>query len=261
MRDGALARLVLRLYRHALQRAVRVFFQNADDEAMFIRRGLIDRARSVRIPGSGVDLDRFAAAPPPALDAASASSPVPSTSFLMVARLIREKGVEEFAEAARIVRQQVADARFTLLGPFDAHSASRIEPDQVRRWVEEGSIAHAGMTDDVRPFIAAADCVVLPSFYREGVPRTLLEAAAMARPLITTDMPGCRDAVEDGVNGYLCPPRDARALADAMLRFAALPTHERRAMGQRSRDKAVREFDERIVIDRYLDAVSRVRLQ
>jgi len=137
-------------------------------------------------------------------------------TFLLVARMLGDKGVREFVEAARLARPSFPEARFQLLGPIDDGNRSGIGRDELDRWVQEGIVEYHGVADDVRPFVAAASAIVLPS-YREGLPRTLLEGAAMARPLIASDVPGCRELVEDGLNGYLCKARDPDSLAAAMV--------------------------------------------
>jgi glycosyltransferase involved in cell wall biosynthesis len=249
VRGGWLKHVVHGMYRLALRRAHTVVFQNADDEALFISGGLVAADHAVRVPGSGVDLDAFHPRPD------SPGPDVKPTHFLMVARLIWEKGVAEFVEAARQVKVLHPTARFTLLGPTEPSADSGATTEQVSRWRAEQLVDHAGTTDDVRPFLANADCVVLPS-YREGVPRSLLEAAAMARPIIATDVPGCRAVVDDRLNGFLCRAQDSGHLAEAMLRFLQLSLHERTAMGRRGRAKVEQQFDERLVIARYLDLVA-----
>lgn len=231
------------LYRLTFRKAHRVFFQNLDDQDIFLCTGLVRAGKSEHIPGSGVDLDRFNAAPRVDRDA---DAPV----FILIARMLWDKGVGEFVEAARIVRRKYPLATFHLLGPADSDNPASIGRSQIDAWQAEGVTTYLGKTDDVRPHIADADAVVLPS-YREGVPRTLLEAAAMARPIITTDAPGCRDTVIDGKTGLLCKVRDAADLASAMLRFAAMDQASRIAMGEQGRARVVNVFDERIVIDRY----------
>ena len=166
------------LYRGAFARLPVVFFQNADDRDLFVSRGLVREGQARLLPGSGIDLAHFAPAPEPAPDA----PPV----FLMIARLIRDKGVFEVAEAARRIKADRPEARFQLLGALAAENRTAIDRETVRGWVDAGIVEHLGTTEDVRPHIAAAHCVVLRS-YREGAPRTLIEAAAMARPVITTD--------------------------------------------------------------------------
>lgn len=245
--DSWLTPLVEQLYRTGLKRSRVVFFQNADDAKLFQERRLV-RAEQVRLlPGSGVDLTYFA----PVAKAEGGAGLV----FLLIARLLRDKGVLEFVEAARACKTRNATMRFQILGFLGAENRTAIPRSEVERWVAEGIIEYLGDACDVRPHIAAADCVVLPS-YREGTSRVLLEAAAMARPLVATDVPGCREVVEHGVNGYLCKVRDAEDLASAMDRIAEAAPGRRAAMGQAGRAKVARQFDERIVIDAYRSALS-----
>jgi glycosyltransferase involved in cell wall biosynthesis len=239
-----LARL---LYRRAFKNAAWVFFQNEEDCQIFTEAGLVNIEKTVRIPGSGVDLTYFCP------DGNPVESEAPT--FLLIARLLWDKGVGDFVEAARLVLASYPTARFQLLGFVAVANPSAVPKSVVDAWVEEGVIEYLGTTDDVRPYLRAADCCVLPSFYREGVPRSLLEAASMAIPVITTDAIGCRDTVDDGVSGFLCLPRNAKDLAEKMLKFTRMSKVERKEMGARGRDKMVREFDERIVIARYLDAI------
>jgi len=245
IRGGALQSLVTALYRVGFARAPVVFFQNDEDRQLFVARRIVRGDQARVLAGSGVDLERFAPASPP---------PDPLT-FLLIARLLRDKGVVEFADAARSLRAELPNARFQLLGPIDEGNRTAISRAELDSWVRDGVIEHLGTTDDVRPSIAAASAVVLPS-YREGLPRSLLEAGAMARPLIATDVPGCRDVVEDGVNGYLCRARDARSLAQAMRRFADLPPAERLAMGDAGRRKVQERFSEEFVVRAYLDVLA-----
>ena len=176
--------------------------------------------------------------------------------FLLAARLIWDKGVGVFAEAARIVRRVYPETAFCLLGGVDPDNPVAVPAAQIALWETEGLIRHLGMTDDVPRFYAQADCIVLPSYYKEGVPRVLLEAASMAIPIITTDMPGCRDAIDNNVTGYLCAPKDSHDLAEKMLAMLRLSSEKREAMGRAGRQKMEREFDERLVIAAYLDAVA-----
>lgn len=250
IKESAVTHVVRALYRTALARSATVFFQNRHDRALFVDQRLVREERTVLLPGSGIDLTAFAPAP-------SAGSEVDPPVFLMVARLLRDKGVVEFADAARIVRARRPDAQFHLLGAVDAANRTAIGRDVVNRWVDEGIVRYLGETADVRPHLATAAAVVLPS-YREGMPRSLLEAAAMGRPLIATDVPGCTEIARSGENALLCDARDARSLADAMLAFLELPPAERVAMGRASRSLAEREFDVTIIEERYLEAVAKV---
>ena len=236
--DSLRARLLrfaaVRLYRRAMRDATAVLFQNGADQREFERRGLLPAGLAVGLTGgSGVDLARFPQVPVP-----------DGAVFLMVARLLGDKGVREFAEAARIVREHRSDCRFRLAGWIDANPAA-IAREELDAWIREGVLEYAGRLDDVRPELAACSVFVLPS-YREGTPKSTLEALATGRAVITTDAPGCRETVERGVNGVLVPPRDAKALAEACLRFAP-DAALRQRMGAASRALAERRFDARIV--------------
>lgn len=247
MRPGPLDWLVSRLYRLALARSERVFFQNPTDLDLFVARRLVRPGQARRIPGSGVDLDRFR----PSTVPRSAGRPF---RFLFVGRLLRDKGLVEYAEAARRLRPRWPDDEFAILGPAGSDNRSAVPISDVERWRGEGLVTYLGEATDVRPDLANADCVVLPS-YREGLPRSLLEAAAMARPMVATDVPGCRDVVLDGDNGFLCKPRSAESLAHAMDRMLRLAPADRAAMGLRARARAEREFDQRLVVEAYLEAL------
>jgi glycosyltransferase involved in cell wall biosynthesis len=235
--------IAIAMYRFAFSRSKAVFFQNRDDRALFVERRVVRPEQCTIVPGSGIDLERFAPAELPA-----------ANRFVMIARLLGDKGVREYVDAARLVKARVRDARFTLVGQLDEANPSAIGEDELNRWVAEGVIDYRGFTRDVRPLIRESAAVVLPS-YREGLPRTLLEAAAMARPLIGTDVPGCREVVREGETGFLCDPRSADSLAAAMTRFIATPHEERVRMGARSRDMAEEEFDQALVVAAYLNSI------
>ena len=174
--------------------------------------------------------------------------------FLLVARMLWDKGVGEYVEAARILKKHYSEVRFCLLGFLDVANPAAISRAQMDLWVAEGVVEYLGVSDDVRKWLAEADCIVLPS-YREGVSRTLLEAAAMARPIVTTDAVGCRDVVEDGVNGLLCRPRDTLDLAAKLEKMINTSPSKRLEMGNKGRLKVEREFDEQIVIKKYLATI------
>nr|WP_283163951.1 glycosyltransferase family 4 protein [Roseibaca domitiana] len=245
---GGLQRVAQMIYRHAFRGLPVIFFQNRDDLALFAGMGLVQLDQARVLPGSGIDLTRFVPAPLP-------QHPPQAPVFLMIARLLRDKGVVEFAEAAAAVRRHYPQAQFRIVGPFGAENRSALPPEQITHWQEAGHIQHLGAMPDVRPAIAEADCVVLPS-YREGMPRVLLEAAAMARPVITTDVPGCRDALEAGETGLLCKLRDSASLARACTDFIDLTPEARAAMGQAGRARVERLFDEAHVIAAYRQALA-----
>jgi len=250
IRDDYLTKIVRGLYKFALKGSHRVFFQNAEDQDLFLSSGLAKKAVSGLLPGSGINVAKYPVKPVTKLNARP-------FRFLLIGRILRDKGVQEFAEAAALLRQQGVQAEFQLLGPIDPANANSISAEMVRAWELAGQISYLGRTDDVRPYIAHADCVILPS-YREGVPRSLLEAAAMARPIIATDVVGCRDAVDHERNGYLCRVRDSADLAEKMARMMALVPEQRAAMGAAGRNKIETEFDEQIVIQKYLSALALV---
>ena len=247
IRGGPLQQLVTELYRAGFRRAPVVFFQNDEDRRLFVDRRIVRADQARVLPGSGVDLQRFAPTPQPG------GRPI----FLLIARLLRDKGVVEFIEAARSLRSKAIDARFQLLGPIDKDNRTAISSAELASWVGDGTIEYLGTTDDVRPFIASATAVVLPS-YREGLPRSLLEAAAMSRPLVATDVPGCRDIVDNHVNGLLCQVRSADSLAEAMRELAEMPEEQRRAMGEAGRRKVQAQYSEEFVVQAYLDVLAQL---
>ncbi len=249
-RRSWLTALVSNLYRIALRQSAKVFFQNGDDRALFERMGLVQGGQSGLLPGSGVDLAHFAP-----VDRHPDGGPF---TLLLAARLLWEKGVGEFVEAARRLRSEGLEARFQILGIVEPDSSAAVSRAQLQQWQDERVIAYLGSADDVRPAYASADCVVLPSYYREGVPRVLLEASAMGVPVITTDMPGCRDVVEDGTTGFLCEPRSVDSLKDTMTRMLDLSPDERLRMGAAAKAKMEREFNETLVHRAYLDALRQV---
>lgn len=236
-------RLARQLYAFALRRASKVFFQNPDDEALFRKEKLLPEfVPSVVVNGSGVDTAHFALEPLPA------NAP----SFLLIGRIIGDKGVREFAEAARKVKTLHSQARFALVGWVDVNPDA-VKQSELDAWMQSGTLEHWGKLADVRPAIAKNSVYVLPS-YREGTPRSVLEAMSMGRPVITTDAPGCRETVVDGDNGFLVPVRDANALAAAMLKFIEQPELIER-MGRRSREIAEQKYDVHKVNDVMLKAM------
>lgn len=259
IRGGWLAKLMQRLYQLALARSSRVFFQNPDDLQLFLNLGLVAQSQAEILPGSGVDLQKYQQAPLPCLQGAVANPMAcyQQFVFLFVARMLKDKGVVEYVQAARMLKTAHPQVKFALLGFMDADNPNAISAQQMQAWVDEGAVSYWGSSNDVQVQLALADCVVLPS-YREGTPRTLLEAASMGRPLIATDVPGCREVVIDGLNGLLCQPRDAQDLARQMTRMLAMPIVQLQQMGHASRQRAEQRFDEQIVIARYRKALNKL---
>jgi len=246
IKRGPLTALLGQLYRFSLRTSSRVFFQNRDDLELFVGQGFVRRAQTGLLPGSGIDLARFKPG-----EKKRGAGPF---RFLLVARLLWDKGVAEYVEAARIVRATHPEVRFQILGPIGVNNRTAVPFAALERWRSENLVEYLGESDDVRIAMEQADCIVLPS-YREGLPRALLEGAAMGKPLIATDVPGCRDAVADGETGYLCEVRSADSLAAVMLKMLETPAAARRKMGERGQRMVEQEFCETRVIAKYLEAL------
>ena len=231
---GWLKRFVLTLYKPALAGAKVVFFENAGNRDTLAATGVVPRGRDVVLHGAGVNLEDYPCQPYPQEGA---------VRFLFVGRVMHEKGVDELFAAARRMKQTYGDGvEFHIAGSFEEGYKPLVDELE-----QTGVVKYHGYQSDMKHFYAMADCVVLPS-YHEGMSNVLLEAAASGRPLITSDIPGCREAVEPGVSGYLCPARDADALYAAMRRFLELPPAQRAAMGAASHDWIARNFDKKAVV-------------
>ncbi|WP_319559865.1 glycosyltransferase family 4 protein [Marispirochaeta sp.] len=244
-RPGPLQTAVRMLYRYAFSRAEKIFFQNPDDRRLFLDGKLIHENQTGLLPGSGVNPDYFSPRPRP-------EGPF---CFLFVGRLLKAKGVEDFIAAAEIVKTRHPEIRFVLVGPYDSSDPWSADKNLLQSARDRDIIEVPGPTDEIRDALAAADCMVLPSRYREGIPRSLLEAASMAKPLIAADSVGTREPVRDGVNGYLCRPGEPGDLAAKMEQMLALSADELKAMGKASRALVKECFDEEIVINTYLQTV------
>ena len=246
IKRGPLTTLLVQLYRLSFRTSAKVFFQNREDLELFVANRTVRPQQAELLPGSGVDLARFQ-------PGQGKREPGPFR-FLLVGRLLWDKGVAEYVEAARLVRKSHPDVRFQMLGPVGVDNRTAVPSADLERWRAEAIIEYLGESDDVRMAMEQADCIVLPS-YREGLPRTLLEGSAMGKPLIATDVPGCRDVVVDGETGYLCEVRSTNSLAAAMLKMLEATAAERLEMGKRGRRKVEQEFCESLVIAKYLDAL------
>lgn len=242
VKDRMIGWIVRLLYRRALRVNEKVFFQNPDDRELFLRLGLLHSTeQSVMVNGSGISLDYFQPIPLP-------DQPI----FLLVARLLRDKGIVEYVQASARLKKRYPQARFLLVGWFDSHPTA-IQSDEVDMWQQKMGIEYLGSTDDVRLVMSKSSVYVLPS-YREGTPRTVLEAMAMARPLITTDAPGCRETVEDGFNGLLVPVGDDSLLESAMEKLLN-DRFLREMMGNNGRKLAEQKYDVHKVNHRLLETM------
>lgn len=245
LKEGTVSKVAKLLYKISFRFPRKVFFQNPDDKQLFIDERLVSPKIVDLLPGSGIDVSAFTPAP--------LKSHV--FTFLFISRLIYDKGIVEYVEAIKILKSYGISARFQLLGAKDPKHKRGLPVQVINTWVKEGRIEYLGKTDDVRPYINRADCVVLPS-YREGSPRSLMEAACMAKPIVATDVPGCRQIVEDGYNGLLCKVQDADDLAAKMLVMFQIPSAIRQQMGAHGRKKMEIEFSDTVVANKYLDAIN-----
>ncbi|MEO7445210.1 MAG: glycosyltransferase family 4 protein [Ferruginibacter sp.] len=239
------------LYKYVLRKTRKVFFQNRDDMKIFIDKKFIRPEVVGLLPGSGVDYEYF--------QPREKQSSSEIFKFLFISRLIKDKGIIEYVEAASILREKYNHVEFQVLGPYYSQNLKEniITEKDIVGWVEQGIIKYLGAADDVRPFIAEADCIVLPS-YREGMSGVLLESGSMERPCITTNVTGCRDVIEDGVNGFLCEVKNSQDLADKMEKMLQLPESERKRLGTNARKITVKKFAKQLVIDAYINAIEEI---
>ena len=243
--DTWITKVVKTLYRFSLVSVATAFFQNVDDKDLFVGNRLVDSRVCRLTPGSGVDLDKFSRADLPLNK---------EMTFILIARMIWDKGIGEFVDAARNIKSIYPNIRFQLLGPLGVENRTSISNKQMDEWQKDGIIEYLGETDNVVTYIESACCVVLPS-YREGTSKVLLEAAAIGRPLIATDVPGCREVIKDGVTGFLCRSGDYLDLSDKIELMLKLPYESRRIMGAKGREKIENEFNQDFVCDLYIDAI------
>jgi len=248
LKEGIISFIAKLLYKISFRFPKKVFFQNPEDLRLFVDKKLVAADKVEILPGSGIDVSQF--------------TPTPFRqnkvfTFLLVSRLILDKGIMEYVEAVRILRAQGVNARFQLLGAKDPQHKRGIELEIIDGWINEGLVEYLGKTDNVQPFVNNADCVVLPS-YREGSPRSLMEAACLCKPIVATDVAGCRQVVEHGVNGLLCELKNPQDLAAKMKIMMDLPVSDRQIMGLNGRHKMETEFSDAIVLNKYVNAINRI---
>lgn len=248
IRQGIASKIGKMLYKLAFQYPQVVFFQNDDDRELFIKEKLVAAHITDTLPGSGIDTNLFTP------EHSAAKNNV--FTFLMIARVLYDKGIIEYIEAIKLLKAQNIAVKCQLLGKIETSKGLGIPMEQVQQWVAEGLIEYLGTVEDVKPIIKQADCVILPS-YREGTPRTLIEAASLGKPIITTDVPGCRETVRHNFNGFLCNVKDPHDLAEKMKVMLTISEPLLQKMGANSRQLAVEKFDERIVIEKYQSAIYR----
>ncbi|MEO6151498.1 MAG: glycosyltransferase family 4 protein [Mucilaginibacter sp.] len=239
-----IGKIVTILYTSALKHSYRVVFQNNEDRAFFLEKKITVAPKTLLIEGSGVNMEKFRSE-------LYGEPPADHLVFLMFARLSRAKGVEYFIDSARFIKKKHPNIVFKLAGPFDSDKLA-LTKEEIDAWVKEGIIEYLGVSDFIQKEISQAHVIVYPSYYREGIPKSLIESAAMSRPIITTDNVGCREVVKDGVNGFLVPVKSGVALTAACERFIALSAEEKIAMGKASRELAAERFDEKKVVGAYV---------
>tara|TARA_B100001250_G_C19816742_1_gene798827 strand:- start:7156 stop:8301 length:1146 start_codon:yes stop_codon:yes gene_type:complete len=240
-----ITRVVKSLYKIALKKQKIVFFQNKEDKNLFLIENLINKNQARLVPGSGIDTKKYNYVKMPLKK---------NLTFLLIARIIKDKGVLEFVEAASIVKSKYHNISFKLLGPKDVQNRTAISNEIIDEWQKKGFVEYLGETDDVLPYIVDSDCIVLPS-YREGTSMVLLEAAAIGRPIITTNVPGCKEVVEDNINGLLCKEKNSLDLSKKIEKMINLTHEQRTKMGLYGREKIKREFDSKIVNEIYLNSI------
>lgn len=245
LKDNLVSRVAILLYRLAFLFPKRVFFQNEDDLQLFLGKKMVKPQLCDLVPGSGIDLEKFAP---------HGKTGNRTFTFLLISRLIYDKGILEYIEAVEKLRSKGINARFQLLGAVDEKHKRGIPKKLIDDWANRQIVDYLGTTEDVIPYLREADCVVLPS-YREGTPKTLLEAASLGKPLVATDVPGCRNVVDDGFNGFLCEARNSDDLAEKLEKMYRLEEETRQQMGINSRQKIENTFDEKFVIRKYHEVI------
>ena len=243
---GMMARMMMALYSQAVRKAHIVFFQNTQNQSLFHSKKIRMRKEHL-LPGSGVSLERFSFVPYPSSD---------NYHFLFISRVLKEKGIYEFVEAARIIRKEYPLATFHVIGPYDKEYE-----DYLNKAADEDAVKVHGKVFNVSDFIRDSHCTVFPSYYAEGMANVLLESAASGRPIITTSLPGCGETVDDGVTGYIVNPRDTNDVAEKIRKFISLSHKEKEAMGLAGRKKMERQFDRRIVVNAYIDEIDEILSQ
>lgn len=248
LKGGLVSWIAKFLYKISFRFPKKVFFQNPADLQLFLDKKLVTADRVALLPGSGIDLSAFTPKP---------FSRNRVFTFLMISRLIVDKGIHEYIEAIRHLKAKGIDARFQLLGAKDPEHKRGIALSTIDEWIDEGLVEYLGKTDDVRPYIHAADCVVLPS-YREGSPRSLMEAACLSKPIVATDVPGCNQVVKHRLNGLLCKAQDAEDLAITLFTMMGMSDAALQLMGECGRYKMEKEFSDEIIAEEYLQAMHEI---
>lgn len=247
--QSRMKKVIVQMLKFSLSFSEKIFLQNEDDAQLFLDNKIAEEKQLVIVAGSGIDTRKFVPV--------TGESNQPKTVFLLVARLLKEKGIYEYIEAGRMLKEEGANVECWLCGSFDDNNPSSVSRDLVESAVKDEVLKYLGFSSEIQKIIPQADCIVLPS-YREGTSRTLLEAGSMGKPLIAANVPGCKEIIDDGKNGFLCQVKDSLDLKEKMKEFVELDAESREQMGVFSRDKIVKEYDVSIVNDRYLSEIRRL---
>ena len=248
LNDNLSSKVAKFLYKNSLKYSSKVLFQNNDDAEIFISRSILSKDKVGIVPGSGIDLNKYTSSKDFLVE--------DSMSFLFVARLVKDKGIIEYLEAAKILKQKYKDKiSFNILGDYYKDNPTALTKEELEIWVKKGVVNYLGYSDDVKSVMDVHDCVVLPS-YREGLSRVLLEAACLEKPIVTTNVPGCKDIVQDSLNGFLCEVKDVDSLILTLEKMYLLDTEEKKLMGKRSRQIIKQNFSLEIVLKSYIDIIN-----
>lgn len=237
---GLMQKISLTLYKMGLRKAQKVFFQNTENRDFMVSRGVVKGAYDM-LPGSGVNLDQYEVFPYPDGE---------TVDFVFIARVMKEKGIDQYLDAAKDIRKRHPEARFHICGFCEPEYDGRLQEE-----ADKGTVIYHGLVADMKPIYQMVSCTVHPTYYPEGLSNVLLESAASGRPIITTDKSGCREIVDDGVNGFIVKQKDSRDLIEKVEKFLSLSWEQRRDMGLAGRSKVEREFDRNIVVQRYLEEI------
>lgn len=243
--DNLVSKIAKKLYNISFRNAKQVWFLNSDDIKSFITENIIPENKAMLLKGEGIDTEYFTVS----------KEESDSFSFILIARLLWDKGVGIYVDAAKKLKKEYPEVEFKLLGAIDNNNPMGIPEATIREWHSGGIVNYMGEVQDVRPYINSSSCVVLPSFYREGIPLCLMEGAASGKPIITTDNVGCKEVIRDGYNGFMCKTKDTESLIYAMEKMIKLPPGERIAMGENGRRLMENEFDIKLIIEVYRKAM------
>lgn len=241
---GFLNFIVKKLYQLSGKTHLKIIFENEDDLKLFVDDQIVKKEKAISVKGCGVDTSYYLPFPN--------GQTKKHITFTFIGRLLYDKGIIEFIDAATKVKAKYPQSKFEIIGEFDANNPSNIDKEDLANWVDNGVIDYKGFVRDIRPLLQHSDCVVLPS-YREGMPRTILEGMSMGKAIITSDVPGCRETVEENVNGYVVPAKDSKALADAFEKLIKLPYDERKKLGTAGRKMAEDIFDDKLIAEHISD--------